>query len=118
MTTDDTRYQKAAAARAAALKDRAARQISALEIERAGYVMRDLPDRVAQVDEQIEYWRSQAPTDPATGAPAPRAKKARGSIKARAGSAVKPAPTTDQDATGTPDGQGSAPATVTGVEGS
>ena len=66
-TTDDkARHAKAGAARAAALDDRAARYVSALEVERAGYVTRGLEGRVAQVDEQIKFWRSQGVDGAAT----------------------------------------------------
>lgn len=52
-----TDRKKAAQERAQALSDRSQRAIDALEIERAGYVQRGLPDRVAQVDAQIAYYR-------------------------------------------------------------
>ena len=55
MATTDRK--RAAQERAKALSDRSQRAIDALEIERKGYVLRGLPDRVAQVDAQIAYYR-------------------------------------------------------------
>jgi hypothetical protein len=37
--------------------------IEALEIEREGYVLRGLHDRVKQVDEQIKVWEKRAAAD-------------------------------------------------------
>ena len=54
-----TDRKKAAQERAKALSDRSQRAITALEAERLGYVQRNLPDRIAQVDEQIAYYRAQ-----------------------------------------------------------
>lgn len=42
----------------------ASEMITALETERAGYVLRGLDDRVAQVDEQIEHYRALAEAEP------------------------------------------------------
>ena len=53
--------QEAAAARAAAAKSAEARdRLSALEVERQGYVQRDDKKGVAAVDEEIAHWSSQA----------------------------------------------------------
>lgn len=53
--------QEAAAARAAAAKNAEARdRLSALEVERQGYVQRDDKKGVAAVDEEIAHWSSQA----------------------------------------------------------
>jgi hypothetical protein len=42
-----------AAAAGGAFDDRAARMVEALRVERHGYVLRGMPARVAQVDEQL-----------------------------------------------------------------
>ncbi|GAA4627276.1 hypothetical protein [Cellulomonas oligotrophica] len=51
MATTDR--EQAAQARAAALKNQTAQFIEALRVERDGYVVRGLPDRVAAVEEQL-----------------------------------------------------------------
>ena len=60
-----TNRKKAAEQRAQALGGRDERFISALEIERQGYVTRGLDDRVAQVDEQLAHYGKPAPAKPA-----------------------------------------------------
>lgn len=50
--------KKAAQERAKVLSDRSQRAVDALEVERLGYVQRNLPERVAQVDAQIAYYRA------------------------------------------------------------
>lgn len=57
----DTDKTRAAEARAKALGGRDERFISALEIERQGYVVRGLDDRVAQVDAQIALYGGEKP---------------------------------------------------------
>jgi hypothetical protein len=49
---------EAAQARKAELADRTRRWISALEVERQGYVMRGLDERVAAVDTELERARA------------------------------------------------------------
>jgi len=68
----------AAAARRAALTAGQQRMLSALEVERKGYVMRGLHDRVEQVDEQIRIisGAAQAPAAPAEKAARGRRKAA------------------------------------------
>ena len=65
-------HQDAAQKRAKALGGRDERYISALEIERQGYVTRGLDDRVAAVDEQIALFREAlgVPADVANEPPA------------------------------------------------
>ena len=58
-------HQDAAQERAHALGGRDKRFISALEIERQGYVTRGMDDRVAQVDEQLAHYGKPAPAKPA-----------------------------------------------------
>lgn len=58
-------HQDAAQKRAQSLGGRDKRFISALEIERQGYVTRGLDDRVAQVDEQLAHYGKPAPAKPA-----------------------------------------------------
>ena len=60
-----TNRKKAAQERAQSLGGRDKRFISALEIERQGYVTRGLDDRVAQVDEQLAHYGKPAPAKPA-----------------------------------------------------
>ncbi|GEL95360.1 hypothetical protein [Cellulomonas composti] len=48
--------EKRKAAAEGAIDSRAAQYIEALKIERAGYVVRGLEDRVAQVDAAIKHW--------------------------------------------------------------
>lgn len=55
MATADRK--RAAEARAKALGGRDKRYISALEIERQGYVLRGMTDRVSAVDEQLALYR-------------------------------------------------------------
>ncbi len=55
MATADRK--RAAAARAQALGGRDQRFISALEVERQGYVQRGLTERVAEVDAQLALYR-------------------------------------------------------------
>lgn len=69
----DTDKQRAAEARAKALNGRDERYISALEIERQGYVVRGREDRVAEVDAQLALYRGE-PTQPEPVKP-PRARK-------------------------------------------
>lgn len=57
--------EKRKAAAEGAIDARAAQYVEALKIERAGYVMRGLDDRVAQVDAAIEHWSAGAETKPA-----------------------------------------------------
>lgn len=53
--------EEAAAARSAAMSSRWDEVRAALGVERAGYVMRGLPDRVAAVDEQLRLLDAEAP---------------------------------------------------------
>jgi hypothetical protein len=57
-------------------------EIDALLIERAGYVRRGLPDRVAQVDEQLRLRGYDAPAAPDEGAAQPAASRGRRTAKA------------------------------------
>lgn len=75
--------QVAAQARAAANGD--ARYLASLEVERGGYVLRGLPDRVAQVDAEIARVRAAltpAPAAPAAPEPGP-AKRGRAAATVR-----------------------------------
>ena len=97
----DTDKTRAAEARAKALGGRDERFISALEIERQGYVIRGMDDRVAQVDAQIALYggekpaaksRRKAPAKPDdTGAPVDETKLADGQGDAKPDEAVPPA---------------------------
>lgn len=64
MTTYDKKA--AAEARAAALRDHDRMIVGALQDERRGYVQRGQDDRVALVDEQIEFYRGRLGEDVAT----------------------------------------------------
>ena len=61
MTTNDKKA--AAEARAAALRDHDRMIVGALQDERRGYVQRGQGDRVALVDEQIEFYRGRLGED-------------------------------------------------------
>ncbi len=73
MNTNTNDKKSAAEARAAALRDHDRMIVGALQDERRGYVQRGLDDRVAQVDEQIEFYRGRLGED---GVPAEDDEKA------------------------------------------
>ena len=66
-----TNRKKAAQERAQSLGGRDKRFISALEIERQGYVTRGLDDRVEQVDQQLATYRKGLGVDAPAGAKSP-----------------------------------------------